>query len=344
MSISKKPMVRYQILDNCFRHPLRKFFIEDLINECNIRLAEINGNDSTISRRQVLEDIKFMESSEGWSIPLERHKFGKRFSFRYSELSFSINNSPLNDVEMMQFKTAVKVLNSFTGLPQFAWLNDIFNKLTPLSTTRTDQHLVSFDNNKYLKGLDHFGQLFNAMAHRVVLNITYRPFDSEIDQQLIFYPYYLKEYNNRWFVLGRNAANDRQDWNLALDRIVSLSPNEEHPYILSDIDWFEYFDDLIGVTKPEGGEVEKIKLLASGRTCHYILTKPIHWSQKARWTSDDKQQLEIELSLIINTEFERLILSYGAQVEVITPISLRKNIYEKLTSAISNYDSKNAII
>ena len=79
MSRNKNAMARYLALDRCFsRGWRRRFYIEDLVEECSRTLLDSTGSATGISRRQVLDDIKFMESSEGWSIKLDRCKDGRR--------------------------------------------------------------------------------------------------------------------------------------------------------------------------------------------------------------------------------------------------------------------------
>jgi hypothetical protein len=78
MAINKNALIRYQVLDRCFRNPGRNYFWEDLLREVNEALINYNGLDSGIRRRQLYNDITFMESEEGWSVPLERHRDGER--------------------------------------------------------------------------------------------------------------------------------------------------------------------------------------------------------------------------------------------------------------------------
>ena len=88
MSINKNAYLRYQILDKCFSNHFKMYFIEDLLEEVNIALEDFNGIGSKIEKRQLFDDIKFMESEAGWSIPLERIKYGKRAFYRYFENNF----------------------------------------------------------------------------------------------------------------------------------------------------------------------------------------------------------------------------------------------------------------
>ena len=72
MSVNKNALIRYQTLDRCFRNPGRMFFWEDLLEECNKALINFDPKCEGIQRRQLFNDISFMESEEGWSIPLEK--------------------------------------------------------------------------------------------------------------------------------------------------------------------------------------------------------------------------------------------------------------------------------
>ena len=129
MATIKNALIRYKVLDNCFRNSGRRYFINDLIAACNSVLIEIDPDSNGISRRQIFDDIAFMESKEGWSVELTRSRDGKRVYYRYTDLSFSINNMPLNEIEINQLKDAVDILSQFKGMPQFEWMNELLPKL-----------------------------------------------------------------------------------------------------------------------------------------------------------------------------------------------------------------------
>lgn len=69
-------------------------------------------------------------------------------------------------------------------------------------------------------------------------------------------------------------------------------------------------------------------------TGKYIESKPIHGSQKSRWITSNT--LEVTLEIIINYEFERLLLSYCDTVIVIKPHGLKQKIKTRITNAITN--------
>lgn len=338
MAVTKNPLIRYKILDRCFRNPFKRYFIDDLIGACNELLMEIDPESKGISRRQILDDIAFMESSEGWSIDLVRHRDGKKVFYRYEDTNYSINNMPLNEVEINQLQSAMQILNQFTGMPQFNWVNEMLPKLqSGIQGASDKREIISFDANQYLKGIEHLSVLYNAITFKTVLDITYQDFKFDKPYHITLHPYYLKQYNNRWFLFGLNEFNSNPYWNLALDRIEQIE-SASGKYKANKTNWEEYFEDVIGVTVPEDAPIEDVVLRFTGDTGKYVYNKPLHGSQKAKWL--DRSILEVTMKLKINYELERLILSYAGNVEVLKPNALREKILYKLKLAEQQNSNK----
>ena len=333
MSVNKNALLRYQVLDRCFRNTGRMYFWDDLLNECNDALMDFDPDCGGIGRRQLFDDVRFMESEQGWSIALERIRYDRKVYYRYEDPSFSINNQPLNESEAEQIKAALQIFSRFSGTPQFAWVNEMIPMLeTKFGLIERKNEVISFESNIDLKGLEYLTPLFNAIINERVLKIMYQDFRSQNPYELILYPYYLKQYNNRWFILGFNE-NHNQIYTLALDRIVSLEETNED-YKPTDTDWDDYFYDMIGVTRQSGVEVCEVILKFSPEIAPYVITKPIHPSQINKI---DSSGLEIKIKVIPNHELENVILSYGEKVMVVTPQELKERIAERLWNASQQY-------
>lgn len=340
MATNKHAVIRYQTLDKCFLNPGRKYFIEDLVEACGNAIYEFTGNDIGIKRRQILEDIKFMESSQGWNIPLERIREGHRVYFRYEDKSFSINNQPLNETEENQLKEALLTLSRFKGMPQFEWVDEISARLdSGLGLSHNNEKIIEFDQNNFLKGLEFITPIYNAILYKKAINIEYKSFRQDTSQSIVFHPYFLKQFNNRWYVFGKNDES-LFIMNLALDRITSIEENRKKYLPNETIDFNEYFEDIIGVTLSNDGKVENIALKVSNELLPYIKTKPIHGSQKLK--EQGSSHALITLDLIPNYELESLILSYGEGVEVLHPKSLRDKIKKRVELTFSNYKNNSA--
>jgi len=325
MGVNKNAYIRYQTLDKCFSNPYKLFFIEDLLDEVNKALSYVNGFDSVIKKRQLFDDIKFMESESGWSLPLERIKEGRRTFYRYSDTNFSIKNQKITDNEVDIINEALIVLSRFKGLPQFDWVNELSTKLKSHFELNNAPEIISFDHNEFLEGLDFLPTLYQSILNKSVLLIQYEAFHMETSVKYIIHPYYLKQYNKRWFILGLNS-DDNLLYTLPLDRIKKLDILKNDYIENTTVNFTEYFEDIIGVSRSHNDKPIKIKLLFNSKTAPYILTKPLHGSQKK--LNYDVNGLTIQIEVIPNFELRQLILSYGDSVEILTPESYKKEIYE----------------
>ena len=335
MATNKHAQIRYKVLDSCFRNTGRNYSFEDLMNTCNDALAEIDPKSGGISVRTLRDDIAFIESDAGWSADIERVKAGKKSYYRYRDPNFSINNQPLNQTELTQINSALEIISRFNGMPQFAWVNEIVTKINNGFEIQDDSSsIISFDSNQYLKGIEHLGVLFNAINSSKAIKMAYRPFKSDHDIDLVLHPYYLKQYNNRWFLFGLNDKY-KSISNIALDRIVSFETITLKFIKNKSINFNEYFEDIIGVTMPDKGKLAKIELLFTNEEAPYVLTKPIHGSQKKK--KHDENGLTLTIEVIPNIEFEKLILSFGDKVKVVSPNKISDLFKSKYISAAKLY-------
>jgi predicted DNA-binding transcriptional regulator YafY len=336
MSTNKHAIIRYQTLDRCFSNLGKRYFIEDLLEACNQALFEFDTETNGIKKRQLYDDIRFMESEQGWSIPLEKVKDGRRAFYRYEEPSFSINNQPLNEVEAEQLKSAMLVLTRFKGLPQFEWVQELIPKLDKtFNLFNENQEIIGFETNEFLKGTEYISPLFSAINNKQSLVINYKSFKTNVSQLINFHPYYLKQYNNRWFLFGKHKDYESLT-NLALDRIELIEQSSEEFDDSQNVNFEDYFDDFIGVTKPVNGRLTKIILKATKELSPYIKTKPLHGSQKTIEETIDSYIFSIEV--IPNYELNKLILSFGSGLTVIEPSDLKENIIIKLRENLKNYN------
>lgn len=336
MATNKNAILRYNILDKCFSNFHRRYYFEDLVEAVNNALWNFNTELEGIKTRQLRDDIRFMKSEEGYCAPIETIKDGKKAYYRYGNKTYSINNRPLNQTEAEQIRRAISVLQRFSGAPEFEWVNEIGPMLASnFGLNETKKKVISFESNIDYAGYNHILPLFNAIENNRVLKIVYHPFGKD-PFELIFHPYHLKQYNNRWFVFGLNEYNDVPAWNLALDRVESIKETSS-TYISTDIDWEDHFYDIIGVTKPVDGVIEEVQLLFSNEQANYIHTKPIHASQKANFL--DSGELLVSIKVIPNYELEMLLLAFGEKVQVIKPQSLREQIKNRLEKGFKCYSN-----
>jgi predicted DNA-binding transcriptional regulator YafY len=340
MSVNSSALVRFQVYDKCLRSIQREYTREDILHE--LRKAENRekkksrgGKERTgieINDRQFYKDLKTIE--EVWGIEIERKmSCNKNKIYRYKRPDFSIFANLPRDNYLIQLRDTLFVLRQFRGLPHFQFLNELFDKIEGEDGGALSQRIiVDFDGNPDLKGLNYFSAILNAIQLKKVLKIRYNKSYKKIKDILIS-PYFLKEYSNRWFLLGTEKGYNSIS-NIAIDRIERLDYAEDEDYSETDVDFEnEYFEDVIGVTIPKNPEIINVLLKFSEERFDYIESKPLHGSQKT-----NKEKRIVKLQVIHNKELESLILHYGSDVEVLEPESLRQNIKEKIKKMDETYE------
>lgn len=332
MATNKNAVIRYQALDKCFSNFQKKYFIEDLVEACNDALSEYDSQTSGVQRRQVMDDISFMRDSLGYAAPIESIREGRRVYYRYDDPDFSINKAPLNAGEAQQLIDSITMLNRFKNMPGFEWIEEVIKKLeVSFKLNSTTSEVIGFDRNIDLKGLrEFFTPLFEAIVAKQALLIKYVPFKTPAFEKVVS-PYYLKQYNNRWYLMCRSEG---KIWTFALDRIESVKISIE-PYIPNrDIDFNEFFEDIVGVTHPEGVVETKVVLQVADDYVGYFTTKPIHGTMHTRPNN------VFEFSLIPNYELETFIVSHSDKIKVLEPESLKLSVKKRLKAGLKYQDGK----
>ncbi|MBX2814937.1 MAG: WYL domain-containing protein [Saprospiraceae bacterium] len=335
MAQSKNALIRYKTIDKCLRNTKRRWTLQDLIEACSDALYEYEGRDVNVSKRTIQLDLQLMRSNKlGYNAPIE--VYAKKF-YRYSDPTYSITNIPLSEHDLHVLTETVEVLRQFKDFSLFAELGGIIQKLEDTVHSETDNagSIIHLDKNEQLKGLSYLDPLYQAILKQICVQMQYQSFRARRAQSFVFHPYILKEFNNRWFVVGRKDGQEKV-LTLALDRIEGLEYNLSIDYKKGDFDGDAYYANTIGVTVLDEKSVKKVMLRIDRKNAPYVLTKPFHHSQKFIKRDPDGSIL-IELRVHLNFEFERLILGFGESLEVETPKSFRKRIKRKLERAYQQY-------
>lgn len=328
MATNKHATIRYLALDKCFRNTAQRYYINDLLKACNDAIQYLDPDSDGIKRRQLYEDIKFMESDVGWEIELIKGKEGKEVYYRYKDPDFSINSKGLNESEAEQMKEALMILSRFKGMPQFEWVDEVVAKFeSSFGLKKGAEKIIGFDENLDYTAVKHISPLFTAILHEKALKVTYKDFKTLSEYDVTIHPYYLKQYNNRWFCLGLDNGM-KAIRNLALDRIIKIKDHKLKYIKNTKIDFNEYFDDIIGVTIMDEEKVENITLKVSRKHWPYIESKPLHGSQKKK--KEENDYVTITIDVRPNFELEALLLSHGEKIEIVSPIYFKNRILDRI--------------
>ena len=336
MSINKLALIRYKTIDECLRNRLRKWTLEDLIDKVSDVLYEYEGIHTGVSRRTVQMDIQLMRSNKlGYNAPIV--VTGKKY-YSYEDPKYSITQAPINNNDVEKMKEIVGVLKQFNGFNYFDEMSDMIARLenTLYKSTHRDGNYIQFEGNQQLKGLPHINPLYQAILHRRPLLLEYKSFKAAQARKNIYYPYLLKEYRNRWFLITK-PQNGKTLMTLALDRILDFQELPKEPFVPYEGVAFDlYYSDLIGVTKSENDRAHKVILQINRSNAPYVLTKPLHPSQTI--LQEEEDGLIIRIDVVLNFELEREILGFGESMKVLAPRLLASKIKKRLELAQRSYE------
>ncbi len=320
MPLNKSFQIRVEILDELLGSPRRRK-MQELMDDLNERLEE--GGYSRIGRHTFYNDIAHLENKIG--APIKRATKSDPYIY-YSE-KFSIKNVPIDEEDVGLLRQAIEILKKATDLNIIKDIDDIVTKLENKVHTNVPNRttMIAFEEHTKALGQEHLDNLFNAVLNKCSLKIFYQPFGKEIREWIIS-PYMLKEYRNRWYVIGRRSGTNIAI-NIALDRIKRISNCIED---FEENDLFDpntYFNDLIGVTFPDEKVLEDVVIKVRKESADYVITKPIHKSQEVLKEYADGS-VKVQMKMYINFELKAHLLSYGPRIEVVKPKNLRNSMLE----------------
>lgn len=334
MPINKLALIRYKTIDNCLKNRFRKWTLTDLVEACAETLYEYEGISKGISVRTVQLDIQNMRSEKlGYNAPII--VTDKKY-YSYEDKHYSITNNPLSTQDLGTLNEVMEILKQFKG---FSYFEDLTGMVTRLEDKIYKQEhkgksFIEFEKNELLKGLQFIDPLHKAILGKKTLEITYKSFKAKQALGVVFYPYLLKEYRNRWFILGV-AKKGQALMNLALDRMEAISDLPSEKYFKPNFDVNSYYSDVIGVSKMPSQSAHTVVMKIVKEHAPYIITKPIHTSQKILKEDSDGTIFSIEV--IWNFELEREILGFGEQLTVLAPRRLSRKIQARLKTTMANY-------
>ena len=325
-----KQQRRLMAIDKCLGSGASFKIRGELDRKCNLMLQD--EELGPYSWRQYYDDINFMENH--YNAPIERAN-GR---VRYSDRNFSIQEKPMDEAERRNYEDMLAMLRKFCNESRDALTSELRDRIKHwLGDQDTDGRAISCERVDNYEGAIWFDKLFTCISREQAVDLCYKPFDMEAIRVTVS-PYHMKQYNGRWFLIAfREDGDGGLIRHYALDRIEDIQDNAKAQYRPTDIDFGEYFFPVIGVTIPEGGEVQTITLRVRRREYPYIETKPLHVTQEK--LCEDGDSVTITIEVMVNFELKQRLLSHADYVTVIAPQSLREEMKSLIKKMWSNYDN-----
>lgn len=335
MPTNKNAFIRYKYLDKLLSDRHHYYDMRDLAAKVNSML-EADGF-KPVTRRCIEKDVENLTFTP-FCADIETFKMDGKTIYRYRRQSFSIFREELSREEVSLLREVLNTIGQFKGLDHFEWLDRLKSDLG----LKSKRSIISFSNNPNLQNSNLLSTLFDVISNEVAIRLSYHTFSDETIRAIEFHPYLLKQYNDRWFLIGA-ADSDKKILNFPLDRIDKVEALPQLRFVPCTLNLQERFEDIVGVTFHEDYPVEHILFWVSDASRNYIITKPIHESQK-QYHGEREQQLRAQyptlesgtffsIDCIRNYELIRELCAYGKDLIVLhsdgtVAEDVRKRVHE----------------
>jgi predicted DNA-binding transcriptional regulator YafY len=336
MPKNKEALIRYRVINRCF---VERTYVtkKELKEACEKAL-----NIYPIGERTIDADINAMRYDErlGYFAPIKIDRLNK--TYFYDDPSYSIDNIPLNEEELNSIVFASRLLEQFKGIEILRTFSGSVQKLVDVinvyrQSDEEQQEFIEFEMIDESIGTQYINDLFEAIKNKKVLEIRYKSFTSNKEKKHQLHPYLLKEYRNRWYLIGYNDKY-KEVRTYSLDRFISIKIDITVEYTGVEFDAKKYYENVIGVSVLNE-EPAEIHISYSHFQAQYVITQPLHHSQELVEQTD--HCVIFKYYLVPNFEFYAQILAWGDEVEVIKPNKVQKKIVELASGIISNYEYQN---
>ena len=352
---NKDAALRYDVLNELLLSA-EGHSISELVEACNARYRETEGHEShSVKNRQVLYDLEAMKSIYKVTIDCKPdEKDHRRKLFSYPPGEHGIYGEKFTEQDYSDINSLIDLLGTIVGEGYFARAKNALNK--KMNKKALEKKIISIDSNKGLRNYNDLLKYIRHIYHRDPLRIKYNA-SFRYEREYLFQPYYLKQYNNRWFLMGWNYDYENKEdgtkgaiRNLPIDRIMEAVADrsgfsKDNPPRENTIDFEnEYFKDIIGVTRYPGSKKVPIKIKVHAnpddpkdqgiKDWFRLITKPIHESQ-----TQDEENFIITIEVIPNPELYGLLCQFE-HIEVLEPDDVRKAHIARLKTMQSNYQDE----
>ena len=197
--------------------------------------------------------------------------------------------------------------------------------------------IIEFEDFNSFKGIQWIKDLTLAIKTCNILIIKYKRFDSEDIKEYRFQPYLLREYLNRWYVVG-TLSDTVEIRTFGLDRIVGFQVTSEAFIRNKELDVPGMFKSIIGIQVSANDRPETIELECLPYMGNLLKTLPLHSSQKL--VAETPDQITFSYRMIINLELKQRLIMISNQAKVVKPLTLKKEIENMLAEALKYYKNK----
>lgn len=348
--MDKNQYERYKQIDRILRSVPDGLPLDTLLERLNGSLSFENQ----IKRRQLQYDLDALKDLYG--APIDNKRGARRI--KYEDASYSIITHEMKE----SLKSMSEQLDNIQMNPRLLWLQNLILMLQDTYfTNEMAMEAIDFGDNLEYENSSRVHESFSYILNKQVLELNYNAGFGK-PQKRIIHPYFVRQYNNRWFLFGycEQAAKEKKPasgiLNLPLDRIVSVKtvPTIYREVSVQDVKDFkeDYFGDIVGVTRLDSeGPIHLVLRFdfntgdpkqdnAARRDFFYLRTKPFY--PYINFPSEKEIEktgcAEVSMDIIPNKELEGILLRYADTAKILGDEPFRNKMLGRIRNIIKKQE------
>ena len=332
----KNALLRYRIIDKCIRNKYQPFPTKEQLRRACEEALYGSSHGEHISDSTIEKDLFAMRMEHDAPIRYSKREKG----YLYDDPNFTMDEIPLNEDDVDAIKFAANILYQFKGVEVFKKFEFAIDKILDrvhISDKINDKSIeqyVQFETAPVYGGSEFLTDFLDAIKRRRTVQFEYRKFDGSEKQIRRVDPYLLKEYRNRWYLIGKTLVKGKTQ-TFGLDRMSNLITLKEKFERDASFNPDNYFKHAIGITVGTGEPVDVV-MDADPVLAKYLKSQPIHHSQEV--VKEKKKGTRFKLQVLVTQELIMQLMSYGAEVKVLEPTQLSTELKSRAKSMIKRYN------
>ncbi len=334
MAVNKSAFQRYRIIDRCIRNSAKPFPSKKELREaCEEEL--FGTNEAHICDSTIEKDLRYMRVEHDAPIKFNRLNNG----YFYSDEKYALDKMPLTDVDVDAIKMATNILSQFKNTSLFQQFEVAIDKIVDRVNISNDvqdvaiEKYVQFETVHKIEGNEHLEQILEAIKTNKVIQFGYQSYQSSIAKIRRVHPYLLKEYRNRWYLIGKSELRDKI-LTFGLDRVYDLEMLSQNFKKDQDFSADRFFKHAIGITTSDELPVD-LKIETNEVLSKYLMSQPLHHSQVFK--GEKKGKYQFTYYLLITYELKMQLLGFGSDLKILAPNQLIEDIKNTSKSVFSQY-------
>ncbi|MBD5263616.1 MAG: WYL domain-containing protein [Bacteroides sp.] len=342
-------LLRIRAIDELFSSkPGSTFLPIEIINHIVSKTLAVDYNRFKLAR-----DIKFLEDDKGVRLKKEQvlpssgvgRKITK-YGYEDTEASLFHDNISIDYKLLIKDILGIFQLKGIDSLTPFVKFNINYGKDLP----KNYSPILSFTKDPSEKKIStSLNTLLRSIREKSVIKFSMKDrFDDSKITKHIVHPWYLREYNRRWYLFGWEGNNIEH---YALDRMSRISKYANATYKCANISIDKILEDVIGINFKKDDKPEDIIFWISNKSSNFVLSKPMHHTmvkidieevrkvvpEDVLYTLPQKTGVFIKMKCIINYELRREMMSFREELIVLAPNKLRDEIKGIIKRMYDNY-------